>query len=151
KQFVYWSKTKVYLFDQQQYIIYSAPGDVMAVAQFNDTWRVVRVCDTATIEIGNLKGSFNNCSNGEKWWDSRRTFSYTVHESPVSAIAFSPDGKRVASSSEDLTIQIWNTQDSEVFTFGVHPVPPSLLSWSPNGKYVCSADTEGIVLVWLAA
>lgn len=153
KQFVYWSKTEIYLFDNKHSSIYKAPYEVKAVAQFNNIWHVGWVRDTVIIEIVNLNDSWKESLLNivEKNWRGWSTYRYTEHDSQVSTIAFSPDGKCIASSSEDLKIQLWDTQDREVFTFGVHPVPISLLLWSPTGKYIASADEQGIVLVWLAA
>jgi len=37
----------------------------------------------------------------------RRIFTYLNHDSEVFAVAWSPDGQRLASAGSDRTIQVW--------------------------------------------
>jgi hypothetical protein len=34
-------------------------------------------------------------------------FTYSGHSDYVSSVAWSPDGKRIASGSDDMTVQVW--------------------------------------------
>jgi WD40 repeat protein len=47
-----------------------------------------------------------------KVWDAatgQETLSLKEHTGPVMSVAFSADGKRLASGSQDGTVKVWNT------------------------------------------
>jgi WD40 repeat protein/tRNA A-37 threonylcarbamoyl transferase component Bud32 len=70
------------------------------------------------------------------------------HEGPVSALAYSPDGQRLASGSADTTIRVWNpAAGQEVAVLRGHEKPVEWLSYSPDGRRLCSLD-EGSGRLW---
>jgi WD40 repeat protein len=152
KQVVFGCSNHIYLLDDLNGLfVYNVPQIVKAIVQSGDTWYVAVASvnnnyGANLVQLGHLKYVLP----GNKW-QGAEGHTYTRHQRMVRAVAFSPDSKRIASSSEDLTIQLWNAHDGrDVFTFRMHPVPVTLLSWSPDGKRIASADEQGIVLVWLA-
>ncbi|MEL6470130.1 MAG: caspase family protein [Cyanobacteria bacterium J06623_4] len=54
------------------------------------------------------------------------------HEQPVTAIAFSPSGDRVATASKDKTAQIWDANTGESVLTLPHPRPVQLVRFSPS-------------------
>ncbi len=60
--------------------------------------------------------------------------TYKGHFDRIHALAWSPDGKRLASSSLDETIQVWNASNGEtVATHHEQPLSVQAISWSPDG------------------
>lgn len=65
---------------------------------------------------------------------------YRGHSKEVTLLAWSPDGKHLASSAYDNTVQIWNASDgSPVFTYRKLYDPPYALIWSPDSKRIAIA------------
>ena len=75
-------------------------------------------------------------------------FTLTGHTRWIKALAFSPDGKTLASGDEYRTIKLWdmNTQTSHV-TFKA-PDSFDALSFAPNGKLLASGGSGGSVRLW---
>ena len=73
------------------------------------------------------------------------------HSGPVNTVAFSPDGKRIASESDDQTIKLWDaTTGGHEFTYQGHTSEVHTVAWSPDGKRIASGGTDTTVRVWQA-
>nr|P0DPA1.1 RecName: Full=WD repeat-containing protein DDB_G0349043 [Dictyostelium discoideum] len=79
------------------------------------------------------------------------------HRDEIWFITFSHDGQRLASSSKDNTIIIWDmstiyldqpTEPKVMFILLGHTKEVSHLSWSPNDKYLLSASNDSTVKLW---
>ena len=79
-------------------------------------------------------------------------FTYNGHSNYVSAVGWSPDGKRIASASGDGTVQVWDASNGgHVLTYRGHSGDVLTLAWSPNGQYIASGGLDATVQVWNAA
>jgi WD40 repeat protein len=68
----------------------------------------------------------------------------------VQALAWSPNGKYLASGSWDSTVQVWEAASGRrLFTYRGHDNLVSALAWSPDGKRIASAAYD--LQVWQAA
>ena len=77
--------------------------------------------------------------------------TYSGHTHMVSALAWSPDGKRIASASRDKTVQVWDAQTGQhLFTYRGHSDDVNTVAWSPDGKYLASGGRDNTVQVWSA-
>ena len=66
------------------------------------------------------------------------------HSAEISSVAFSPDGKRLASGNYDETIKLWDTTTGkELLTLKVLAVS---VAFSPDGKHLASGGTGPITL-----
>lgn len=71
--------------------------------------------------------------------------------SPILAVAWSPDSKRVASASQDGSVHIWNSDGSGIpFIYRGHTATVRSLMWSPDGRRMVSASDDGTIQVWSA-
>ncbi|KIK62111.1 hypothetical protein GYMLUDRAFT_242813, partial [Collybiopsis luxurians FD-317 M1] len=72
------------------------------------------------------------------------------HTSSVYSVAFSPDGKRIASGSEDHSVRIWNAETGEPQGQPLQGHTSSVLSiaFSPDGKRLVSGAYDSSVWIW---
>ena len=77
-------------------------------------------------------------------------FTYTHHTLPVYAVAWSPNGQRIGSGSEDKTVQLWNPDGTNVSTYLGHSASVNVVAWSPNSQLVASASADHTAQVWPA-
>ncbi len=71
------------------------------------------------------------------------------HTGGVNDTAVSPDGRWVATVSDDTTVKIWNAvTGQEVQTLTGHQSPITSLAFSANGAHLATGSTGGQVIVW---
>jgi WD40 repeat protein len=74
------------------------------------------------------------------------------HANAVSVVAFSPDGKRLATASWDRTVKVWDLANGhELLSYDKHQGEVQALAFSPDGKSIASAGEEERILLWDAA
>ncbi|MEI6043349.1 MAG: hypothetical protein WCS37_03045 [Chloroflexota bacterium] len=71
------------------------------------------------------------------------------HSSSVQAVAYSPDGKTLASGSSDNTVKLWEVATSkELVTFKDHSSWVTSVAFSPDGKTLASGSADSTVKIW---
>src|SRR5258708_35781542 len=79
---------------------------------------------------------------------SRVRLALTGHKSAIHAIAFSPDGKRLATASEDRTSEVWDaTTGHELFALTGHTGPGMGIAFSPDGTRLATASPDNTAKV----
>ncbi len=78
--------------------------------------------------------------------------TYKGHLYYIWSVAWSPDGKRIASGSWDQTVQVWDALSGKnVFIYHGHAGAQNgvfTVGWSPDGKRIASGGGDKTVQVW---
>src|SRR5262249_51615090 len=75
------------------------------------------------------------------------------HTGTVTSVAFSPDGKRIVSGSDDKTMKVWDASIGQAnLTLEGHARRAMIMAFSPDGKRIVSAGMfDKTLKVWDAS
>jgi WD40 repeat protein len=78
-------------------------------------------------------------------------YTYRGHTNRVTTVAWSPNGKYIASGSLDQTVQVWATNPGDhfhPFIYRGHTAAVQTVAWSPESNRVVSGSVDKTVQVW---
>lgn len=75
---------------------------------------------------------------------------YRGHHGPITSLAYNPMSDKLASSSTDKTVNLWNTNDKlRCFKFTGHSDAVNCVAWSHNGNLMATASKDNSIKVWV--
>jgi len=78
--------------------------------------------------------------------------TFTGHAGDVNAVAYSPDGTRIVSGSDDKTLKVWDASSgAELATLAGHAGDVNAVAYSPDGTRIVSGSCDATLKMWDAA
>jgi WD40 repeat protein/energy-coupling factor transporter ATP-binding protein EcfA2 len=70
------------------------------------------------------------------------------HNQQIKSVTFSPNGKTIATASEDSTVKLWSIDGEELRTLKGHNAGVNSAAFSPDGKTLATASWDNTVKLW---
>jgi WD40 repeat protein/DNA-binding SARP family transcriptional activator len=75
--------------------------------------------------------------------------SWPAHAKWINDLAFNPDGTRLATSSGDMTVKVWQVPSGEeLLTLGGHTASTGNIAFSQDGYRLATTSYDGTIRVW---
>lgn len=111
--------------------------------------------DGRTLAVLQDLGAEPHATTLAKLWDvkeGKERATLTGHTDWISALAFCPDGRTLATGSLDRTVRLWDVATGlERTTFAGHPSGVSAIAFAADGRMLAVGCQDGTVKLWRAS
>jgi len=78
----------------------------------------------------------------------RERNQFVGHQGCLYSVSFSPNGKYIATASDDGTARLWDLLGNQLAELKKHQSAVYSVSFSPNGEYIATASDDGTAQLW---
>ncbi|KAL1719604.1 quinon protein alcohol dehydrogenase-like superfamily [Schizophyllum commune] len=112
--------------------------------------RTIRIWDSPMLEARSDKSKPSTHANGEATASPLLSDGAAGHTDWVNCVAFSPDGKRIASGSIDCTVRLWDVATCHQIGQPLkgHTAQLNCIAFSPGSKRLLSGSSDGSIRLW---
>jgi WD40 repeat protein len=143
--------------DNKTVQVWNRDGKLLKSFQWLNSKKLAISCVTFSPDGKTIVTGGNGEDNTVKLWnlDGKLLNTLTEHSKPVTSLAFSSDGKTIASGSRDNTVKLWNLDGKLLNTLTGHSKPVTSLAFSSDGKTfssdgktIASGSRDNTVKLW---
>lgn len=122
---------------------------INALAWSPDSKRLASASNDKTIRVWDPLKAYRSSFFMNLLSPSRGHLAYSNHRGHVNALAWSPDGRYIASGGNDKTIQVWSTLTGQrSFIYRNRSAGVNTVAWSPDNHSIVFGSNDRTAQVW---
>lgn len=123
-------------------------GAVLQDSVFTEAFDAIRI--VAIAKDGQYWVAGSRSGEVRVWGEAGKTLHrvWQAHRSDMTALAFSPDGRTLASVSFDTTIKLWNVEHGTLLWAAEQTGAINAVAFAPDGQLLASGGNDGRIHVW---
>jgi WD40 repeat protein len=117
-------------------------------------WKACPYCGTSVVDThtsvpASAPSSSPGVGYGVGLIEAALLMTLNKHSDSVRSVAYSPDGRRIVSGSDDGTIKIWDAESGwEIRTLTGDNTSVYSVAYSPDGRRIVSGSKDGTIKIW---